>query len=146
MITENSIEIEAPSSLIWDVYADTERWSEWTASINSVTALDGPEISVGHRFEISQPRFPKLVWQVTAVEPGASWTWRVKSLGATTTASHELASSGNRTIVRQRIEQRGPIGATVGLLMRGLTRRYLKMEGEGLNSRVEERRTGAASS
>src|SRR3954447_764521 len=146
MITESSIAIEAPPSRIWDVYVDVERWSQWTASIRSVVALDGPEISVGHRFEIRQPRFPKLVWVVTAVEPGVSWTWRVKSLGATTTASHELESSGDRTIVRQRIEQRGPIGATVALMTRRLTKRYLKLEGEGLRSRVEERRTNAASS
>src|SRR4051795_3007386 len=146
MITQTDVEIEAFPSAIWDIYADVERWPDWTASIKSVVGLDGPEIAVGHRFEIRQPRFPKLVWVVTAVEPGASWTWRVKSLGATTTASHELESSGDRTIVRQRIEQRGPIGATVALMTRRLTKRYLKMEGEGLRSRVEERRTNAASS
>ena len=145
MITESSVEIEASSSLVWDVYADVERWSQWTESIRSVIALDGPEIVVGHRFEIRQPRMPKLVWQVTAVEPGVSWTWRVKSLGATTTASHELAPNANRTIVRQRIEQRGPIGVAVAVMIRGLTKRYLKMEGEGLKSRVEQRRTDAAS-
>src|SRR3954452_14468781 len=134
MITESSVAIEASPSLIWDVYADVERWSRWTASIKSVGARDGPEISVGQRFEIRQPRYPKLVWVVTAVEPGVSWTWQVKSLGATTTASHELEPTGDRTVVRQRIEQRGPIGATVGLMTRHLTKRYLKMEGEGLIS------------
>src|SRR4051812_25422716 len=145
MITESSVAIEAPPSLIWDVYADVERWSQWTASIRSVTALDGPEIAAGHRFEIRQPRFPKLVWVVTAVEPGVSWTWQHKSFGGTTVASHELTSSGRRTTVGQRIEQRGPIGVTVGLMIRGLTKRYLTMEGEGLKARVEQLRTDAAS-
>jgi uncharacterized membrane protein len=145
MITRTDVEIEASPSAVWDIYADVERWPDWTASIKSVVGLDGPEIAVGRRFEIRQPRMPKLVWEVTAVEPGVSWTWRVKSLGGTTTASHELAPSGNRTIVRQRIEQRGPIGVAVGLMIRGLTKRYLKMEGEGLKSRVEQRRADAAS-
>jgi hypothetical protein len=49
------------------------------------------------------------------------------------------------TVVRQRIEQRGPIGATVGLMMRGITKRYLNMEGEGLRSCVERRRSDAPS-
>ena len=36
-----------------------------------------------------------------------------------------------RTLVRQRIDQRGPVGVVVGVLMRGLTRRYLDLEGAG---------------
>jgi hypothetical protein len=145
MITETAVEIEASPSAIWEVYADVERWPDWTASIMSVVGLDGPEIEVGHRFEIRQPRFPKLVWVVTAVEPGVSWTWQQKSFGGTTIASHELTSSRNGTTVGQRIEQRGPIGVTVGFMMRGLTKRYLTMEGEGLKARLEQRRTDAAS-
>jgi hypothetical protein len=145
MITETAVEIEASPSAIWEVYADVGRWPDWTASITSVVPLDGPEIAVGHRFEIRQPRFPKLVWVVTAVEPGVSWTWRQKSFGGTTVASHQLTSTGNRTVVGQRIEQRGPIGVTVGLMMRGLTKRYLTMEGEGLKARVERLRSDAAS-
>jgi uncharacterized membrane protein len=144
MITETEVEIEASPAAVWDIYAEVERWPDWTASIKSVVGLDGPEIAVGHRFEIRQPRFPKLVWVVTAVQPGVSWTWQQKSFGGTTVASHELTSTGSRTIVGQRIEQRGPIGVTVGLMIRGLTKRYLMMEAEGLRARVEQLRTDAA--
>ena len=62
MITERSIEIEAPAAVVWSVFTDAERWPEWTASVDSVVALDGPGIAVGRRFEIKQPRFPRLVW------------------------------------------------------------------------------------
>ncbi|HEX2578065.1 MAG TPA: SRPBCC family protein [Aquihabitans sp.] len=140
MNTDSSIEIEAPASVVWDVFADVERWHEWTASIERITPLDEPGIQVGRRFEIKQPRFPKLVWEVTAVEPGRSWTWRQSSPGGTTFATHWVRPlDGDRTLVEQRIDQRGPIGVAVGVITRTLTRRYLQMEGEGLRARSEER-------
>jgi uncharacterized membrane protein len=136
MITLGTIEIEAPAAVVWDVYVDVERWSEWTASIEAIVPLDGPQITVGGRFEIKQPRMPKLVWEVTEVDPGVSWTWRQKSLGSTAFASHEVtAIDSERTAVRQTIDQRGPVGLVVGLLTRRLTRRYLDLEAQGLRTR-----------
>ena len=137
MITESSVEIEAPASIVWDVFVDVELWPSWTASVTRIVALDGPGIEVGKRFKIKQPWLASRVWKVTEDEPGVSWTWRQRSPGGTTTASHEVVPDGNdRTLVRQRIDQRGP----VGVLMRRLTRRYLDLEGQGLKSYSEQRR------
>jgi uncharacterized membrane protein len=145
MITESSIEIDAPAAVVWDVFADVERWAAWTASVRAVEALDGPGIAVGQRFRIDQPRFPKLVWEVTAVEPGTAWTWRQRSPGGTTLAVHEVEPLGEaRTLVRQRIDQRGPIGVLVGLLTKSLTRHYLDLEARGLKARSEEQHRDAA--
>jgi uncharacterized protein YndB with AHSA1/START domain len=140
MITDSSLEIAAPAAAVWDVFVDVERWAEWTASVERIVALDGPGLEVGKRFEIKQPRFPKLVWEVTDVVPGASWTWRQRSPGGTTFASHQVVPHGDdRSVVRQRIEQRGPIGVIVGRLTRRLTHRYLELEAQGLKARSEER-------
>jgi uncharacterized membrane protein len=139
MIVQSSIEIEAPAAAVWDVYTDVERWAEWTASIERIVALDGPGIEVGKRFEIKQPRLPKVVWQVTAVEPGVGWTWRQRSPGATSIADHRVVDGGaGSTVVHQRIEQRGPVGAVIGRLMRRTTERYLNLEGQGLRARVAQ--------
>ena len=147
MITDASIEIDAPAPTVWAVFADVERWAEWTESIEHIKALDHPAIEVGNRFEIKQPRFPKLVWEVTEVDPGVSWTWQQKSPGGLTVASHEVVPLGpDRTLVRQRIDQRGPIGALVGRLTKGLTVRYLDFEGRGLKARSEERHRAAQQS
>jgi uncharacterized protein YndB with AHSA1/START domain len=145
MITDSSVEIDASAGTVWDVFADVEHWPEWTASVDRLVAIDGPGIAVGKRFEISQPRLPKLVWEVTAVEPGSSWTWTTHTAGATTLATHEVVPQGDgRTLVRQRIDQRGPLGVVVGALMRRQTRRYLDLEAKGLKARSEGRaRPGA---
>ena len=142
MITDSSVEIAAPASIVWEVFADVERWPEWTASVERAVPLDGPAIEVGRRFEIEQPRLPKVVWQVTEVDPGRSWTWRQRSPGSTACASHEVVPvDAGRTLVRQRIDQRGALGVVVGVLMRRLTRRYLHLEADGLKARSEERRS-----
>lgn len=147
MITESSVEIDAPAGLVWSVFTDVERWPEWTASVTSLVALDGLALEVGSRFEIKQPRMPKLVWEVTDVAPGVSWTWRQRSPGGTTLASHEVSAQGaDATLVRQRIDQRGPVGVVVGVLMGRLTRRYLDLEGKGLKASSEGLRRRDASS
>jgi uncharacterized membrane protein len=141
MITDSSVEIDAPAAAVWDVFADVVRWPEWTASMDRIRPLDGPALAVGARFELKQPRLPKLVWEVTEVVPGVSWTWRQRSRGGTAFASHEVVPQGpDHTLVRQRIEQRGPVGAAVGVLMRHLTKRYLDLEAQGLKARSEQPR------
>ena len=102
-------------------------------------ALDGPGIEVGKRFEIKQPRLPKLMWEVTEVDPGTSWTWRQRSFGGTTSATHRLIpQDSEHTVVQQQIDQRGPIGVVVGALMTRLTKRYLDLEAKGLKARAEQ--------
>lgn len=138
MITESSVEIAADAATVWAVYSDVERWPEWTASITRIEALDGRELGVGKRYAIKQPRLPRLVWRVSALEPGAAWTWQQGAPGGLTLGVHEVVPLGpERTLVRQRVDQRGPVGTLVGVLMRGLTRRYLALEAEGLKARCE---------
>jgi uncharacterized membrane protein len=144
MLTTSSIEIEAPAPVVWDVFVDVERWPEWTRSVRRITSLDGTGVAVGRRFKVEQPRMPKLVWEVTHVDPGISWTWRQRTIGNTTLATHEIvARAGDRTLVRQQIDQRGPLGLLAGMLMRRLTKRYLGLEAQGLKARSEEMHSAA---
>jgi Polyketide cyclase / dehydrase and lipid transport len=144
MITDSAIEIDASPARVWNVFSDVERWPEWTASVTRLTALDGPGLAVGKRFEIKQPRLPKLVWQVTKVDEGGSWTWEQQSPGGRTIAVHEIiAQPGGGTLVRQRLDQQGPIGGLVARLMRGTTKRYLELEAQGLKARSEQLRGSA---
>ena len=147
MITDSAVSIDAPANVVWDVFSDVEQWPEWTASVSRLAALDGPGIAVGKRFEIKQPRMPKLVWEVTEVTPGAAWTWVQRSPGGVTVARHEvIPESGRRSRVRQQLDQRGAVGVVLGLLMRGMTRRYLELEAAGLKARSEQRHVDGPSS
>lgn len=139
MVTEKIVEIDAPAQRVWSVFVDVERWPGWTASVEHIQPLDGAGLEVGRRFEIKQPRFPRLVWRVTALTEGASWTWEQRSFASRATATHEITPrDDDRVRVRLRVEQRGVIGTVVGFLSRGLTRRYLELEAQGLKARCEQ--------
>ncbi len=140
MITDSAIDIDASAPLVWDVFSDVERWPDWTASVTSLKALDGPGLAVGKRFEIKQPRLPKLVWEVTALDEGRSWTWEQRSPGGRTVAVHEVHSAEGQTKVRQRLDQQGPVGSLVARMMRNTTKRYLELEAQGLKARSEQLR------
>lgn len=133
------ITVAAPPEQVWEVYADVARWPEWTESITSVELLDGATaLAPGVRARIRQPKLPVAVWEVTAIEPGRSWTWEAKAPGARTTATHTVAATpGNArsTTVDSSLTQAGPLGWVIGRLYAGLTRRYLAMEAQGLERR-----------
>jgi hypothetical protein len=81
----------------------------------------------------------KLIWQVTEIEPGSSWTWVQRSPGVRVTARHYVsAQPGGRTLVRQQLDQGGLLGALVGRLMVKKTKRFLELEAKGLKARSEQ--------
>ncbi|BBX10518.1 SRPBCC family protein [Mycolicibacterium aichiense] len=138
MLNSSSINIHAPVDLVWDVFTDVEHWPDWTASVDRLHGLDGAQLAVGRRFEITQPRMPKLVWTVTEIEPGVAWTWIQRSPGGLTSARHEVVPTPDGgTLVRQELIQRGIVGSVVGVLMQRMTRRYLEMEAQGLKAHSE---------
>ncbi|HWF27326.1 MAG TPA: SRPBCC family protein [Mycobacterium sp.] len=139
MFNEDAIGIDAPPQLVWDVFSDVERWPEWTPSVTSLVGLDGPALAVGKRFAIKQPGMSKLVWTVTEIDNGSSWTWVQRSPGVLVTARHFVnAQPGGRTLVRQQLDQRGVLGALVGRLMVKKTKRFLQIEAQALKARSEQ--------
>jgi len=146
MIAEESVEIDAPAPLVWEVFSDVQRWPEWTASVTSLVGRDGADLAVGKRFAIKQPGMSKLVWEVTEIDPGSSWTWVQRSPGVRVSARHDvIALPGGRTLVRQQLDQGGLVGALLGRLTVTKTKRFLEVEAQGLKARSEELSRGNGS-
>jgi uncharacterized membrane protein len=139
MLTKDSIEIDAPPQLVWDVFSNVEGWPEWTASVTSLAGLDGSTLAIGRRFAIKQPGMQKLKWQVTEIDQGSSWTWVQRSPGVHVIARHYVTPQpGGRTLVSQELDQGGWLGALVGKMMVKKTKRFLEMEARGLKARSEQ--------
>ncbi|HVM10023.1 MAG TPA: SRPBCC family protein [Acidimicrobiales bacterium] len=138
MLYEESIEIDAPTDVVWSVLADVERWPSWTASMASVE-LDAATLEVGAKARIRQPKLPTVVWEVTAVVPGRSFRWESASPGISTVADHVVAPrAGGGSTVKLSLRQEGAAAFVARLLFSGITRRYIRMEAHGLRRRSEE--------
>jgi uncharacterized membrane protein len=136
--TSDSIDIDAPVDVVWSVYSDVEHWPDWTASVTTVQLAPGGALAIGSRATIKQPRLPKVEWTVTALDPGREWVWQNKAPGAVSVAAHSVrALDDGRTHVELWIDQRGVVGRAIGVIARRMTRRYLRMEAEGLKRTSE---------
>ena len=135
MHTEVTFPVAAPADRAWAILSDVERWPTWTASMSQVV-IDGP-LQVGAVAKIRQPKLPATAWTVTEVVPGRSFSWESKAPGSLAVGEHEITPTGDDTCeVRLMLDQTGPFGSLVGLLYRGLTRRYVQMEADGLAAEV----------
>lgn len=140
MRTEQSIEIAAPATVVWAVYSDLEGWPSWTDSVRSLTVVEGDGLALDTVVRIDQPRLPTVTWRVTEHTAGRSWAWETRAPGAHTVATHTLTPlDEGATRVDTAIDQLGPLGALVGRLTAGLTRRYLLLEAEGVKAASEAR-------
>lgn len=104
--------------------------------MTAVTMLDGP-LRLGARARVEQPRLRPAVYTVTELVEGRSFTWQMRALGVTGTATHEVTPTAEGAEVRLAVTFSGPLGGLVGRLAGPLTRNYLRQEARGLKRRSE---------
>ncbi len=142
---ETTAEIDAPRQIIWSTWAEVAKWPEWTTTVTWAQRLDGSTWAPGTRARIKQPRLPALVWQITELTPGESFTWQTVSGGIRTVATHRLSpTAGGRVAVTLGIRQSGLLAPVSWLFSSGMTRRYLRAEAAGLRRHCEQAAAGLA--
>ncbi|MEX2230189.1 MAG: SRPBCC family protein [Dehalococcoidia bacterium] len=134
---EYSIDINAAPERVWGVMTDVERWPEWTASMSEVRLVEGDRLAVGARARVRQPKLSASTLEVTELEPGRGFTWQAASPGVSFVGKHEIAPARAGVTVTLSVQFSGPLAGIAGLFTSGMTRRYVKMEAEGLKRRSE---------
>lgn len=134
---ERTIEIDAPPRRVWGVMSDVERWPEWTRSVSKIVPLQPGPLDLGSRARVTQPRLGTLVWHVTALEPGRSFTWETRAPGTLMIGTHEVTPRGEGSTARLHVHSEGIAVSLLGWLMAPTGRRYVDMEAEGLKRRSE---------
>ena len=133
-----TIRVEADRSRAWRALAAVTTYPQWTTSMTNVSGLDGPDLAVGHRFQIRQPGLPAAVWRVSEVRDGESFAWENRTPGLHSVATHRVsANPDGSTQVTLVLRQSGALASLIALLTQAKTRRYIALEAAGVKAAAE---------
>jgi uncharacterized membrane protein len=134
-----TVGIEASPERIWDILMDVETWPSWTPSMSSVKRLDsGGRLAVGSSARIRQPRLGSMLWRVTELTEGRSFSWEARRPGLLLVAAHAIETSeSNGAKVTLSIHQGGAMGALFAPLTAGFAKRNVEAEAQGLKKAAE---------
>jgi uncharacterized membrane protein len=126
-----TIDIAAPPERVWQVVTDVEDWPRWTASMSAIKRLDDGPLRMGSRARIKQPGLPVLVWEVTELDEGTSFTWVTHTPGVASTAAHLVSATANGSRLTLSVTWTGVFGGLTGALMGKRTRKSLTVDADG---------------
>jgi len=139
----DTVRIDAPVDVVWQLTADIANWPAWTPTMTSVQRLDDGPLHVGSQARIKQPGQRPAAWTVTRVDPGHEFSWQTGRFGLTMVATHRLAASGTGCRNTLELQVTGPLAGLLGWLIRPAARRALRIENAGFKTQAE-RRTSTA--
>ncbi len=135
-----SITINASQETIWKVLSDVSRWSDWTPTVTKVEVLDSPELKLGNRYKVIQPKLQPAEWTVTVLNSPSNFTWESKAPGMHMVAEHILASKGaSQTELTLTFAFNGWLGKLIGAIYGKMTADYIQTEAQSLKKRVENK-------
>ncbi|MFJ6197034.1 SRPBCC family protein [Micromonospora sp. NPDC092111] len=135
---EASTEIAAGIDRVWAVQTDVDRWPEWTASVRAARRLEPGPFTLGATARLEQPRLRPAVWRVTEIDPPRWFVWESDSPGVHVRGEHRIVPlADDRVRVELAVVLTGPLAGLTGRLGGRTTRRYLRLEADGLRRRCE---------
>ncbi len=125
------IDIAAAPERVWQVVTDVEDWPNWTASMSDIKRLDQGPLRVGSRARIKQPGLPVLVWEVTDLEEGTSFTWVARTPGVNSAAGHLVSATADGSRLTLSVTWTGIFGGLAGALVGQRTRKSITADAIG---------------
>ena len=132
-----SITINTSQEAAWKVLSNVAYWHEWTPTVSKVEVLNTPELKIGNRYKVFQPKLQPVVWTVTELN-SANFTWESKSPGMHMVAEHVVKSvNANQSEVTLTFAFNGWLGNLIGKLYGKMTEEYVQTEAQSLKKQVE---------
>jgi uncharacterized membrane protein len=137
MRVENTITIDAPADVVWDLTMDVTRWPAMTSTVQRVERLDAGPLQVGSAARIKQPGQPSAVWTVTKLVANRQFVWRTTRLGLTMTGSHLLEDLGDGCRNTLTLDVAGRGARLFGMIFGGRLRKALETENAGFKATAQ---------
>jgi uncharacterized membrane protein len=133
-----AIIINASQEAVWKVFSDVTCWHEWTPTVSKVEVIDQPELKLGHRFKVFQPKLQPAEWTVTVLEPPSKFIWESKAPGMHMIAEHIMISKAeNQTEVTLVFIFKGWFGNFISKFYGKTAQAYIQREAQALKTKVE---------
>ena len=134
---QTSITINASQETVWKVLSDVVNWNTWTPTVTKTEVFNTPELKLGNRYKVFQPKLQPAEWTVTILE-ASSFTWESKMPGMHMLAEHIVsAKDANQSEVTLTFAFNGWFGKLIGKMYGKLTQEYIETEAQSLKKRVE---------
>ena len=132
-----SITINANPEAVWKVLSDVAHWQTWTPTVTKVEVLNTPEMKLGNRYKVIQPKLQPAEWIVTELTT-SNFTWESKAPGMHMVAEHFVKSiNANQAEVTLTFAFNGWLGNFIGKLYGKMTEEYIQTEAQSLKKNVE---------
>ncbi len=112
MIIEEKIEIQAPLSRVWQVFASLAAWERWNSVCQDCCLLEGEEMAAGtcFAFKLRPYRLPiEIQLRITKCDPGREVVWEGKRLGVYGVHRFAFQEQGDKVILTSTEELGGPL-------------------------------------
>jgi uncharacterized membrane protein len=134
---EDTVTIEAPAEVVWDLTLDIASWPGITPTMTSVERLDEGPMHVGSSARVKQPRQTAAVWTVTRLEPGRGFTWQTRRMGMTMTGSHMVEPVGDHCRNTLSIDVEGRGSVLFGRMFGRMVATAIATENAGFRAKAE---------
>lgn len=88
-------DIDAPAAIVWEILTNPSDWPLWGPSVRGAD-LEGPRLAAGATGTVTTILGLKLTFEITAVDEGARWAWKVAGLPATDHTVEALGAGRSR--------------------------------------------------
>ena len=138
---EQTIDIAAPTDIVWSVMSDLARWPEWTGTVKSLQWVERDLLAEGAKARVAIDGAPTGVWTISEVDEGQSFTWENHARGVHSVAGHVIQPQAGGSHVTLWIEQTGFIASLLKPYISRVSKRNLPIEAAGLKRTSEARVT-----
>lgn len=131
------ISTSASPETVWRVLSDVEHWPDWTPTVLGVVPQDGPHLTAGARYRVTQPGLRPAIYEVSYCSANERFTWVQKVPGGWMIADHCLTPVTGGTEVELSFSSEGLLADIVAKLLARKIDNFVTTEANSLKKHCD---------